>query len=420
MRRDGRAARAALVGLTVVGLAVVGLAAVGPPPADAKGPPRGPMGFEPIAGSAYDPAADLDAPWTVPAGYRQEIVADETALDIYPDQSDWHDMNTVNETGRRAGRYLYRTHEVRGTPGGGAISVVDLRTGKAAVIAQGADWTAVDGIHWTPWKTLLFGEEVEGGRFFELRLDAKDPTKGTAVERPAVGALAHEGITTDAKGNLYVVDEFMGGSIYRFTPDERGDLSAGQLAALKITEPDDSYGTGSFTWAPLDRTAVTSDGRAAADAVGATGYARPEDLEVIGSTLYATITDADEGETAGRVLAIDLKRRKVSEYVAVGTNAPVEDSGARQTGFASPDNLAEGPGGRLWIVEDNSPSDIWVASPDRDHNGSADAIRLFASLGDLAAEGTGIYFGTDPRTLFVNVQHSGSGNDKTMRITRRR
>lgn len=31
-----------------------------------------------------------------------------------------------------------------------------------------------------------------------------------------------------------------------------------------------------------------------------------------------------------------------------------------------------------------------------------------------------IYFGTDPQTLFVNVQHSDTGNDKTMKITRRK
>jgi hypothetical protein len=32
-------------------------------------------------------------------------------------------------------------------------------------------------------------------------------------------------------------------------------------------------------------------------------------------------------------------------------------------------------------------------------------VELFASLKDAGAEGTGIYFGKDPRTLYVNVQH---------------
>ncbi len=87
--------------------------------------------------------------------------------------NDWNDMNTVNETRMHAGRYLYRTHEVRGgaigTDGnsarndggsGGAVSVVDLKTGEALEVVGRADWEALDGLVWTPWHTLLFAEEA--------------------------------------------------------------------------------------------------------------------------------------------------------------------------------------------------------------------------------------------------------------------
>jgi len=40
-------------------------------------------------------------------------------------------MNLVNEIGGLAGRRMYRTHEVRGVPEGGAVSVVDRKTGEA-------------------------------------------------------------------------------------------------------------------------------------------------------------------------------------------------------------------------------------------------------------------------------------------------
>ena len=39
--------------------------------------------------------------------------------------------------------------------------------------------------------------------------------------------------------------------------------------------------------------------------------------------------------------------------------------------------------------------------------GVADSVELFASLSDYGAEGTGIYFSPhDPKTLYVNIQHS--------------
>ena len=77
---------------------------------------NGPMKFKPIAASAYeqtttDPLILNKEPWVIPKGFTQYIISDEKKLDIYPNSNDLNDMNTVNETGKRAGRYLYRTHE---------------------------------------------------------------------------------------------------------------------------------------------------------------------------------------------------------------------------------------------------------------------------------------------------------------------
>jgi hypothetical protein len=117
---------------------------------------NGTMAFNPIAGSAYaelttDPVILNSQPWVIPQGFTQSIVSDETNLNIYAG-SDWNDMNTVNETGKHAGRYLYRTHEVRpssSNPGaytGGVVSVVDLKTGEAKVVARRLDWEVLDGL----------------------------------------------------------------------------------------------------------------------------------------------------------------------------------------------------------------------------------------------------------------------------------
>lgn len=86
----------------------------------------------------------------------------------------------------------------------------------------------------------------------------------------------------------------------------------------------------------------------------------------------------------------------------------------------NPDNLAKTPDGKLVIIEDNKPSDIWIASKDHNNDGAADNVWLFGSLTDPGAEGTGIYFGKDPKTLFVSVQHSAAEDgDGTWAITKK-
>ena len=394
-----------LGGLTV-GIAAVGLSATA---AIGGSTVSGPMAFDPIPGSAYgQESTNWDEPFVVPASFSQTLVKDETTFDIYGGGvDDLTDMNTVNETGPQTGRYLYRTHEVRTN---GAVSVVDLNTGVTKILTQSTGYRRLDGIRWTPWGTLLFAEETTGGRLFEAFIDPKDPMTATEVlVRPALGIVAHEGIEALGDGTVYVIDELTGGGIFKFVPDRRGDLSEGQLYAIKAANAD---GTGAFQWIPLDRNAVKVNARAEAAAKGASGYERPEDVEVIGPNLYVAITGTD------RVIQIDLNKNVVTNYVRAGVNVGVETI-PTVTGFNNPDNLAQGPDGRLWIVEDNDYSDIFVADSDVDGNGVADAVHLFASLKDTGAEGTGIYFGKDPKTLFVNIQHPDKAlADGTWMITR--
>lgn len=399
------------------------------------------FGFKAIDSSADTADWNPAAPWKLPKGFTQSVVSDETTLNIYDGgRDDWHDMNTVNETGNMAGRFLYRTHELRypsNQPEGGAVSVVDLETGETKLLVQDPSYDALDGIRWTPWGTVVMAEEKTGGRFFEIILNDDMMSAAEVIDRPAVGRLAHEGIDLDSDGNVYVVDEYRGrsvgcngvvpcgGGIYKFVPDNYGDLSSGALYVLKVTGPD---GTGQGEWVgPIDPLTARESGTAA----GGQSYQRPEDLEIVGDTLYVAVTEGPRDETGkemyeGRVLSINLDTMKVSNFVKAGLNVDVEigkpGDDNFQTGFDSVDNLAETPDGKLMMIEDNKPSDIWVASTRTNAYGASKSVELFASLTDPGAEGTGIYFSPlDPKTLYVNIQHSAAEDgDATWAISKKR
>jgi len=417
-----------------------------------------PFNFKPIDSSADAAEWNPTSPWKIPRGFTQSVVSDETDLNIYDGgRDDWHDMNTVNETGPMAGRFMYRTHELRSPanqPEGGSVSVVDLKTGETKLLAQQADWDALDGIRWTPWGTVLFAEEVTGGRLLEIELEDDLMTAAAVHERPAVGLMAHEGIDLDDEGNVYVVDEHRGrtdgcdgvvpcgGGVYKFVPDSYGDLSSGSLYALKV---DGGDGVGQGEWVgPIDPSNVREDGAAA----GAQSYQRPEDIEIIDGVLYVAVTEGpreaktdmstgllsfrDENSDRnkemyeGRVIAIDLYSMEVTNFVKPGVNAPVEIGKPGdtdfQTGFDSVDNLAEAPNGDLVMIEDNKPSDIWFATTRTNKFGASKKVKLFASLTDPGAEGTGIYFSPfEPNKLYVNIQHSeAEDGDGTWVISKKR
>lgn len=401
----------------------------------------GALSFAPLTSSAVCTVSGGDPvnPLLLSAGLSQTIVASEPS---YPNAPD---MITTNETGPEAGRFLYQPSE----GAIGAVSVTDLVTGVTKVIAQRDDWEEMDPIAWTPWGTLLVGEETNvaakkdpqypnavGGLMYELFLNPGDRTKvDSIVARPALGAKAHEGTRIDALGNVYGISERNPGYIYRFVPDRRGDLSSGQLSVLRITSPTGDR-TGEAEWVPLDRDAVQVDASAAADAVGATGYNRPEDIEIATSTgnsrdgantLFVAVTSPLAPRVDNRVLAIDLREAAGSsthatafvwDYVKPGLNATSE--------FEWPDNLALDRQGNLYIAEDPGGSfatkkkgdDIWVARPGQGVHAPASSLERVASLTDCDAEPTGIYFGLGGGPLYLHVQHrGGDGRDLTVAVS---
>jgi secreted PhoX family phosphatase len=401
------------------------------------------FGFSPLKESAecIPEAAGSALPWKLPSGFEQTIIAMEdipqATLEDLPDMNQQNeeeiDMpNALKDAGVEdntagVGRLLYTTHEVSQ---GSSVSVADLFTGITVKLAEEDHWERFDGLKWTPWGTLLAAEETitasladpdsptsTSGLVYEI-----DPVTGDHEVKPQLGSLAHEGIGIDMNGNIYVIDENLVGTIYKFVPDVdpmgAGEVPEGQLYVLDIVDDSAAPGdrTGEATWLPLDRDEVKVSARDAAFAAGATLYNRPEDVDIIGDKLFVALTDVRApGPVDNRVISISIEDPSepfVQEFVVPGVNVPVEvDVGGgsdEQTGFRGPDNLAV-RGDLLFIMEDNGPSDLWVAKPDNNKDGYSDDVSLFASMEDCSAEGTGIHWGigTYEGVLFVNHQHAG-------------
>jgi hypothetical protein len=339
---------------------------------------------------------------------------------------DLPDMLTQNETGPDAGRYLYRTHEVGSN---GALTVTDLTTGITTVASQEPHYEALDGIVWTAWGTVLFAEEriiasikdprvpnAVGGLVYEY-----NPATGATRPLPALGARSHEGMRFDSKGALYGISESTPGSngsggIYKFVPDVPGDLSAGQLYALQVK---DASRTGRARWVALDRNAVQIDSDVEAIAKGATGWGRPEDIEIIPNVSI-------KGRRHDVMYVSSTSEALVLRIVLDGAEATVDNflkEGVNISGLNNPDNLELDEAGTLYVVEDNGPSDIWRVPTGRGLLTQATSAGRWVSLSDCSAELTGLYFDrTDSGRSWVNVQHAGGAlsNDMTLEITRPR
>ena len=118
--------------------------------------------FTPLAASA-GPNEFEGTPLTLGNdAFEQRTIARRNSQldDLKPNSGVW-DMNTVNENGRKAGRYLFTVFE-SGTSG---VQRIDLETRDADTIWQippGEQAARFDPMTWTPWGTLITGEENWG------------------------------------------------------------------------------------------------------------------------------------------------------------------------------------------------------------------------------------------------------------------
>jgi secreted PhoX family phosphatase len=185
--------------------------------------------------------------------------------------------------------------------------------------------------------------------------------------------------------------------------------------------------------------AILIDAHLAANAIGATPAARPEDTDIDPATgdllISFTAGGSDGSERADPTIFRGPNGETSWPYgwVMRLSDAPAQRDGMGGTfrwrmvatggtpwqggmGFSNPDNLAVDSGGNIWLVTDRSTSsaslDIfgnnacWVLP----NNGPQAGQALIFATGPMECELCGPCFDSEESTLFLAVQHPGEDN----------
>ncbi|HQY43525.1 MAG TPA: hypothetical protein PK450_05035 [Paracoccaceae bacterium] len=331
------------------------------------------------------------------------------------------------------------------------VQRISLADGKVETIVRGT--MSCDGIRTTAWGTVLFTEEDDRGGAYEIlnplaissavtitnRETGETTDPAAVVRRMAMPTMAWEGIALLPDGTVYGGDELRpgtdaanadGGAIFKFVPAtphgggqiaslDASPFAAGKTYAMQVSCVKDKvqFGqgceVGNAGWIEVD----PANARADADAKGATGYYRPEDMHL--DPAYAgegvRFCFANTGNEGGRnyaevMCAVDIPASipapdaegKIA-YTAMISRFLEGDADAN-----SFDNLDFQPGtGILYVVEDHPNGDIWACLPDgADRDLQSDGCIRALSVKDTSAEPTGFIFSADGSEAYVSIQHS--------------
>jgi len=404
------------------------------------------IAFTPLASSVTPGSRPADKPFVLAPGWSQQTLFTNQGLHRENGNGNsLFDMIVVNETGADAGRYIFTVNE---TVGGGLVRY-DKQTKVATQLFEGSlngvSYSRLDPIRWTPWGTIVIGEETTDGRMIEIMNPLAAPASMVVVDRPKIGRSSLEGIAWDKSGAMYYQDEDNGGGIYKFVSSQSAanfdpnnpdssPLAGGQIFTLRVNAANTEERQGVGEWVALNNadgttipgiTDPTISARAAGNDVSATNYRRPEDMHLVvrdgKEYLIVAATTADSGTSNHHIYSIELTSDAIatirsfvdSSTIDLATGLAVD---ALADELRSPDNIAIDGFGDVWIVEDNEPGDIWKALWGAD--GIAASVARFASLSALGAEPTGFYFDPfDSNIAYVNVQHPGDLTDRLVQLT---
>jgi secreted PhoX family phosphatase len=328
----------------------------------------------------------------------------------------------------------------------------DLNTGEVTTVLRGM--VRCDGLRTTPWGTLVATEETTDGALYEIidplnvvNHQVTDRTAGTIVDgigsitastkivkRQVMAEMAWEGLTVLDNGVVIGGDELRpgtaaadvdGGAIFKFVPTtpyaggmiadlSESPLVAGKNYAMQVSCKDSGqqFGqgceVGNAAWIEVN----ASTARADANANGATGYYRPEDLHQdptftgAGVRFCWTNTGNESSHHYGEIMcAVDADPLEAGNGVQTTVvNRFVEGNPE----FTSVDSLDIHPvTGDIYGIEDHKNGDIWACLKDgADKDIKTDGCVRLLSVKDQSAEPTGFIFSPDGTKAYLSIQHS--------------